>query len=838
MRPYLLSILIVFSSLHVATSVHAEETLPLPANSRLPNIQASINDGFYALAEQQARGVLRDGQGKASQDEAVLLLAHALWGQKRYSEMLGLLKGKDDEPGHIYWRARAYFELKQYPAALEGLSVEGMEGSPYIPASLRLMGHIEQLCNRFENAETLFLQFAEEYPDHPDCVKNLFDLAEAYVGLKKIPEAIATYEALSEEQDPYAAQRAKLKLANLLHTRGAVENFDVARNLLFGLATNVNTRLAYRIDAFIDLAALEEKRGGQAAAVTALQQAVVLSPDARQRVPVKLSLARMLLRNGDVPGALKLLEECRAEVPNETLAAELQLEKAGALLQARKFSDADGAYQVYLDVAGDADGVARAWFGKGLALWELGRFAESAAVLDKAAKGLDHPDEKADALFKAGDAYYRAENFSDAEKRYRAFVADFPANKNMPNALYQQGVALAKTDRRTEALAAFHALEENHADSPFAEQAALRSADVMRAGGQYEAALAKYTQIGQAYTNSSAVAVSLHQRGMLLYQLGRYAEAQQAFETVIASFPDSEYAPQATYMRGFCLYVLGEVDEAVETCKDFIKQYPDLEWTPEVVFWLAEQYYNQGDYGQAEPLFMRVASEFKGNKLVPRAFYRAGRAAAAQANYVKAIERYSVVAKKYPDAEVLPQTRFAQGDALSELGEFARAVLAFDEIIKNYPESHLVNAAWGRKGDCQFSLAVENPARYAEAMNSYQMILGLASSPMPLKLQAEYKVGRCLEKTYVPEKAFSRYMNVVHTFIVENVERSPYSVMWFTRSAFGAAALKEKEKAWLDAVVVYDRVIEANVPAKDEAAKRIKKIKNDNWLLFEQAEER
>ncbi|RKX34140.1 MAG: hypothetical protein DRP64_20315, partial [Verrucomicrobia bacterium] len=152
--------------------------------------------------------------------------------------------------------------------------------------------------------------------------------------------------------------------------------------------------------------------------------------------------------------------------------------------------------------------------------------------------------------------------------------------------------------------------------------------------------------------------------------------------------------------------------------------------------------------------------------------------------------------------------------------------------------SHLVNTAWGRKGDCQFSLAAGDPARYAEAMNSYQTILDRTSAPLALKLQAEYKVGRCLEKTDVPDQAFSRYMNVVYTFINENVEHSPYSVMWFTRAAFGAAALKEKEKAWTEVVSVYGRVIEADVPAKDEAANRIEKIKKDNWLLFEQAKER
>jgi TolA-binding protein len=839
MQRYLSSILILILILLAGGSASAAETVPPPTGNRLPNVKASLDDGFYSLAEQQARGVLRADSNKETRREATLLLAHALWGQKRYSELLDLLDDSDGEAGIVYWRARAHFELKQYEAALQDLDQAGadMAESHYGPSALRLRGHIEYMTGRLNAAEATFLQFSFDFSDHRDYIENQFDLAEVYVDQKQIDAAISVYEVLGEGAPNQAAQRAWLKLAHLLYTHETSQSMDRARSMFLELATNSETRLVYRIDAFVDLAALEEKANDQEAAMLALQKAIALSPDALHRVPVKLSLARLLLREDDTTGALKLLEECRAEVPNETLAAALQLEKANALLQAGRVEEADEAYQVYLDVAGDAKGLARAYFGKGLALWELTRYAESAAALDKAVKGLTDPGIKADALFKAGDAYYSAGNFPDAEKRYRTFVEDFPNHADFANALYQHGLALAKTERRTEALAVFHLLETDFADSAFAEKAALRSADVMRAGEQWEAALDKYVEIEQTYTNSAAAATSLHQSGLLLYRLGRSAESQAAFEGVLAKYPQSEHVPEATFMRGFCLYRQGQLNEAVETCQLFIDQYPDSEWIPEVVFWQAGQYYNQADYAQAEPLFLRIAIDYEDSKLAPRALYWAGRAAAAQANYVSAIERYSTVARDYPDSDVLAQTRFAQGDALSELGEFARAILAFDEIIKNYPESHLVSTAWGRKGDCQFSLAVEDPARYAEAMNSYQAILDRPLAPYVLKLQAEYKLGRCLEKTEVYDQAFNRYMNVVYTFINENVERSPYSVMWFTRAAFGAATLKEKEKAWSDAAQIYGRVIEANVPAKEEAAHRIQKIKNENWLLIEQSEE-
>ena len=44
-------------------------------------------------------------------------------------------------------------------------------------------------------------------------------------------------------------------------------------------------------------------------------------------------------------------------------------------------------------------------------------------------------------------------------------------------------------------------------------------------------------------------------------------------------------------------------------------------------------------------------------------------------------------------------------------------------------------------------------------------------------------------------------------------------------------------QAWAEAVKAYGRVVEAKVPAADEALKRIEKIKNDNWLKFQQVGE-
>lgn len=834
--PFILILIALLFSLKAV----AQEPVPKPLGSRFPNIKASLDDGFFVLAEQQAYGALLQELKPEAEAEANLLLAHALWGQKRYTEMLKNLEDQDGDPGFVYWRTRALFELKQYEQALLAMERggEAFMASRYAPAGIRLKGYMLAQLGRLNEAEQVYKTFASSFPNHRWTVENQFDLADIYSRQKRLDDASSVYEKLGKGEDTKVAERARLQLGHLLYTQGGTNDLDRARGLLSGLATNEAVNLIYRIDAFIDLAALEEQAGNGDASEAAMRSGIALSPDARQRVPLKLALARKLLSEGETEASLKLLEECRAEAPTQQIAAELQLEKSKALYQAGRYEAADEGYQIYLEVAADEAGLAEAYFGKGLTLWQLGRFAEAASVFDKAYAALQHPERKADALFKAGDAYFRSDKLEDAEKRYRSFVTDYSTHPNMPNALYQLGLALMKIGRREEAVSTFGLLESNHASSPFAELAALRTADVMRASRQWEEALVKYDEIVGTYTNMSVQATGRFMQGLLLNEyLRRYPEAQAAFETVISDYPESEYVPQAEFMRGFSLAWQGQYEEAIKTCQDFVINYPDSEWTPKVIFWLGEQFYNQGKYEEAEPLFLRIFEDFKGDELAPRALYWAGRAAVEQDKNKEAFDRYSEVAKTFPDSDIMPEVRFAQGDVLTELGQFSKAILAFDEIIKNYPDSYLVNAAWGRKGDCQFSLASENPARYTEAMNSYQAVLDRPTAPIGLKLNVESKIGECLEKTNVSAKAFSRYMNVVYTFINENVERSPYTVTWFTKSALAAGAIKEKQRAWKEAVHVYERIIEARVPAKDWAAERIEEIKAENWLLFQDPEE-
>ncbi|HAL91911.1 MAG TPA: hypothetical protein DCM68_02665, partial [Verrucomicrobia bacterium] len=213
------------------------------------------------------------------------------------------------------------------------------------------------------------------------------------------------------------------------------------------------------------------------------------------------------------------------------------------------------------------------------------------------------------------------------------------------------------------------------------------------------------------------------------------------------------------------------------------------------------------------------------------ALYWAGRAATARRAYLSANGHYNALMARYPDSARLAETLLAQGDVLSELGQFAAAILAFNEVIVKFPQTPEAMIAWGRKGDCQFTLGQEDPARYEEALLSYRTLLDFAGAPADLRLQAGYKVGRCLEKMNRVPAALDRYMEVVYSFLQE--EQPPAeAAVWFTRAAFGTAALQENAGRWKEAAGIYRRVADAGVPAAAEARGRTERIRQEHWVLF------
>lgn len=801
-------------------------------------IEAALQDELYPLAEEQVWNALSIQQPVEEKTDLTILLIRSLIGQKRFDDAVILA----DESAHllkqdafIYWKARAFFDAGNFEAVFQTLekNKKRLNDGSYEPSALRLKGRAEQAVGNLKDAENAFDDFRKQFADDEDAPQNLLDLANIQLERKREKAAVKTlHELLEQFPESALADSVRLLLARELIADGDKDKAAEASVLLEQLGANEAALPRLRIAAWVELAALEQRAGRSAVAADALLKAETLTGETALRVRQKTARANLLIDEGKTPEALKLFDEAMQAAPDNKLAADILLQKAEALLKTDQFSAAEIAFQSYLDVTANPAGEAQALFGKGWSLWEQARFEEAAAAFERAAAKTTDPDRCATAWVKAGDARLAAKQAGAATENYQYVSTNFPTHPLAVRALYQSGVALLSAGNPEKARLAFAQVETGFPESEFAPRAALQQADLFKSEKKWDAALQEYQRIAGQYTNAAAQATSLHQQGLILFGFDRFAEALEKFRAVSDTWPDSPEAPQAYYMRGFCRYLQGDIEEALVICRTFIEKYPASLWTPEVLFWLGEHDYNRGNYPQAQATFLDIVARFPQNALADEALLWAANALLEQDSYLEAFTLYSRLAKEYPASPLLLQARFAQGEALTELGEFPRAILAYEEVIKAAPDDSLADRARGRLGDCLFTLGTTEAARYQEAMDAYQALYKRPATPFALKLQALYKIARCEDKTGQPDKAFAHYMDVVYQGGSYTGTLSPEAVLWFTRAALDAAARQEQQARWKEAVHIYERIIQAGVPAQDEAVRRIEKIKKEHAEAF------
>jgi serine/threonine protein kinase/Tfp pilus assembly protein PilF len=194
-----------------------------------------------------------------------------------------------------------------------------------------------------------------------------------------------------------------------------------------------------------------------------------------------------------------------------------------ALNQARHWEEALEAFSEALRADPHA---ALAYFGRGIALGELGKVQEALAAYERFLR-LRYPD-----------AHLRA------------------------SAHYGRGDLLSQLERYEEAVAAF---EQAAQANPQLSDAYLGKGNVLERLQLFEEALQAYDQAIQAEPDYSVV---YRNKGVLLNKLGYHAEALTAFE---ASLRIEPYNVKAQMHRALQLYALGRDREAVESFSEALQ---------------------------------------------------------------------------------------------------------------------------------------------------------------------------------------------------------------------------------------------------------------------------
>ncbi len=827
------------------------------ASGLIKNIRAAVHDGLFDLSTRMLKRAFREeALAEADRQEAVVLLLRSLYEQGRHEEIIETLKSKkrrrhlDDEAEYKFWMAMAHYERGDYPMALSF-----MEDFPDTYPESRRRGEVIRLkswCylkqDVMEKAVQNFSAYASGFKEDPDYSSNMLEWARALIeaGMKEPARRVLSMiqEAGSTGR---AAQESKYWLSKILIDDGELAK---ASKYLDQVAINQAAGRDIRARAWYSKAVIHNMKTEPGKAEQALREGNKLARDEDLKRKGHYELGATLLRMDRVEEAAPLLRAYISAYPENEMSRLTQLELAHALASAGKNKAAVDEFTKYLETFTNTIGRARAYEGKGRALLETGRQGEAATAFEKASGIYTQRQDKARCVFKMSDSYLANGQYDLACEGYARLMERFPGSDLEPRARFQIAHGLFMKGEVGEAEEAFRALVEKFPEHPVASEAALRLPELKlriarkaeedgrrgEATRDYHEAIEGFESFMNSYTNKSLYAAALHGRGVARYRLFWFRKALSDFERVVAEFPEQDVVEQSFYMRGMCWYGMVQDEKALKVWHEFIEKYPDSAYAPEVLFWAAKAEYNSGDFKKARDDFVLLAGKYGKSGLADDALLWAGRAAAEEQQFVRANEILTRLIKDYPESRRLAEARFEQADALSALGEFGDAILVFDEIINKFPESDLVPAAWGRKGDCQFTLGSKDTKRYEESIESFRVAANSPGASRGLVLQAEYKIGRSLEKLGLKGKAFEQYYVKVILGYLEEREKGVWhgesSKVWFSRAAFNAAEILEEQDQWQRAVSVLQRVVAAGVPTAEDAQARIEEIRDEHWWLF------
>lgn len=798
--------------------------------------RAALEDRLYERAELYLNEYIDKAETRAEKASGVLGLAEALYEQRDFKGTLKLLDAREKlartpetRAGFIFWRAMAVAGQDDYPAALALLDkMPARLSDPYFTRrASRLRARCYAKIGDTPRAVKAFKALQSSITNKTEAALNLLDWSGVLIDLGQRNDAsVILNQLLTEHPLSPQAVPGTLWLGRIHLEEGRLAE---AEKLLLELMARENLTDDSRAEACRTLAAVSEAQTNYIRAVEFLDRAVKLAADPVVLNQSRLQKARLLIRAGRRDEGEALLHEWIGANTANPHAPESLLAWADELFAAGEFEKAHREYQYYQEVFSDKAGRFRVQMGKGWSLFSLRRYAEAAREFERALPLAENDAGRKQAVFKIADALYADGQYTAARAKYLEVTQLFPAAPEAPQALYQAAECLAEAEQYEAAEKEFHAIEDAYPESGFARQATLRIAAMNERQGEWEQAVSQYNRILREYPGSVHAGQARHRRGMVRYRLGSFPGALADFEKVVKDYPGRDFVEQAFYMRGWTHYLMGQDEKAQEICREFVQKFPESRWAADVLFWLAEYQFNSGFYQKAEAGFTGVALRYPASELADDAMFWAGRAAVLQREYLRAIEHFSKLVQNSPDSPRLVQARFAQGDALSELGQFAAAILAYEEVILKAQGSYTAALARGRIGDCQFTLGANDPARYAEAIKSYAALTGRSDVPIEISLQAEYKLGRCLDKTGDAAGALERYLNVMYRYVAQKA-RAAGSEAWFTRAAFGAAAIQEQQQKWPEALNIYERIIEEQVPAAEEARMRIRKLRTERWV--------
>ncbi len=460
-------------------------------------------------------------------------------------------------------------------------------------------------------------------------------------------------------------------------------------------------------------------------------------------------------------------EELAIRTSEEMLAGSIGQQDAGQLANAflnvahvrfnqGRYDEASAAYEEFLArYPSHAD--------KNLALYQAGLCY---LRLDRAGDAVDrwetivriHPDDAIaeKAWARAGDLYFQAEDYSQAQRCYQGLLENFGGSSAAALGLLRIAQCDYNAGRDAEALAGYSEVVNRYPASPMGKEAERGMEMALYRLGQREGGVEQLAQLVERYPTSSFAADAQFQIAKKTYEQERYMDAADEFRRVVSQFPGYSAADRAQFLMGDAYAMADDQAQAQQSFEQFLVFFGDSELRTTVRFRLGMIYFGQEEYFRAALNFTDVLERDPDSDMAKASLYNLALSRRLMGSHAEAAIDFVRYQERYPGDARAAEAAFQLGDIHDLAGRTQEAAATLEQALAASPEPTLRTEIYYRLGACREKLA-DRPgalAAYAKAAASKQ-------KSDPFRLSAIARSAGLYEESEDYPKALAAYRDLM-----------------------------------------------------------------------------
>ncbi len=482
------------------------------------------------------------------------------------------------------------------------------------------------------------------------------------------------------------------------------------------------------------------------------------------------SIVQVLLQSNQEEEAATRLDQFIKKYPDEKgsadyslLLGELHLRQyfqatAAAAGRGTNLALAEASFQSVMQFT-NSDLQGKAWLYLGWCWWAEGKVAESGGAFSNAVQLLPTGEDRAEALFKLGDAEYAQKKYTDAVAHYDRVIAEGGPYAKVTNNLFEPAlyqILRASTEPgNLDLVAATNAVTRILAWVP--NRLLGEPSELLL--GQAEDRAGRAGEARETFADFIARSPQSALRPVVELAVARTYERQHEWMNAVAQYTNwistwsnDPSLPVAEFSLATAQFQAGDATNAFNGFTNFVKKYPTNELAAQAHYWIGKYYFAQNEWVSAEDSFQDAYHATNGAtpELRFEAKMMAGKAAWARQSSDANVYFTDLGNDTNFTLEKRFEARFALADLLTlsaeatKLEPVKQAVEIYGDIA-NRATNELAIAARGRMADCYLELAAQNPTNYLAASNCYEMVINATNADLGFRCMAEFSLAKMLE---------------------------------------------------------------------------------------------